>query len=306
MTLQQLRYFLETCRTGSFTAAADVLYVAQPSVAQQIRRLEQEVGVRLFVRTGRRLELTEAGSTLRTNAERVLAALETAEASLQGARGLKGGTASLGTFGIAQRYLVNDVVTTFVARHPDVTIRVIGQHSSEIIEQVRGGELEAGLVALPVDQPSLEVEPVMSDELLYTALPGPDTERPMPIEQLARTRLIAWPAVVGWRDSIRRQLKEWAEERDTELTAGVEVEHLESALDLATLGLGGTYVPRTIAESTAFPSALETVPFERPLYDTYAFVMRRDHRLTPASAELVRLARKQMESYGRTVVAPED
>jgi DNA-binding transcriptional LysR family regulator len=101
MTLQQLRYFLETCRTGSFTAAADSLYVAQPSVAQQIRRLEQEVGVRLFVRTGRRLELTETGETLKRNAERVITALEDTESSLQGARNLKGGTASLGTFGIA-------------------------------------------------------------------------------------------------------------------------------------------------------------------------------------------------------------
>ena len=53
MTLQQLRYFLATCRHGSFTAAADALFIAQPSVAEQIRRLEQEVGVRLFVRTGR-------------------------------------------------------------------------------------------------------------------------------------------------------------------------------------------------------------------------------------------------------------
>lgn len=299
MTLQQLRYFLEACRTGSFTAAADALYVAQPSVGQQIRRLEQEVGSRLFVRTGRRLELTAAGETLRVNAERVLAALETTEASMQVSRNLKGGTASLGTFGTARQYLVKDVVTSFVARHPDVNVRVVGQHSSEIIEQVREGELEAGLVTLPVDRPSLKVEPVMSDEILYTALPGPDTERPMPIERLSQLRFIAWPAVIGWRDSIRRQLKHWADEKGVTLEAPIEVEDVESALDLAAVGLGGTCTLRTIAESPNIPAALQSVSFERPIYDTYAFVWRRDHQLSPATAELVRLARKHMESYGR-------
>jgi hypothetical protein len=151
-------------------------FIAQPSVAEQIRRLESEVGVRLFVRTGRRLELTEAGSTVRMHAERFMAAMEAAEASLQGARQLRGGTASLATFDVAQRYLVSDLVTNFVSRHPDVTVRVIGQHSSEVIEQVRNGELEAGLVTLPVDAPTLAVEPVLADEVLFLSSPGPDTQ----------------------------------------------------------------------------------------------------------------------------------
>jgi DNA-binding transcriptional LysR family regulator len=297
MTFQQLRYFLETCRTGSFTAAADALYVAQPSVAQQIRSLEQEVGMRLFVRTGRRLELTEAGNTLRRNAERVIVALEEAETSLQGARNLKGGAASLGTFGIAHRYLVKDVVTSFAARHPEVTIRIVGQHSVEVIEQVRSGELEAGLVSMPEDQPSLDIQAIASDEILYVERPGPATERPMTIERLAERRLISWPTVVGWRDTVRRKLKARAEAAGVKLNAAVEVEHFESALELVELGLGGTYIERTIAESDDFPPGLDTTPFEPALQDTYAFIRRRDHRLSPATAELVRLAREQMESH---------
>jgi DNA-binding transcriptional LysR family regulator len=297
VTLQQLRYFLATCRHGSFTAAAEALFIAQPSVAEQIRRLEQEVGVRLFVRTGRRLELTEAGSNLITHAERVIAAMDAAEASMLSARELRGGTASLGTFGIAQRYLVNEIITTFVARYPEVNVRVVGVHSSEVIEQVRNGELEAGLVTLPVDEPSLVVEPVMSDEVLFTALAGPDTERPMTIKRLAELRMIHWPGVLGWRDSIRRQLKGWADEERVELEASIEVEHMTSALDLAGQGLGSTFVLRTIAESTWFPHGLKAVSFARPLYDTYAFVWRRDHTPSPASAELMRLARQKMASY---------
>lgn len=298
MTLQQLRYFLAACEAGSFTAAADSLFVAQPSLAQQVRRLEDELAVRLFVRTGRRLRLTEAGQVLQANAERVIAALETTEEAVRRTRELRGGTASLGTFGIAQRYLVNDVISTFVAQHPDVSVRVIGTHSFEVIDLVMAGELEAGLVTLPVEQASLVVEPVMSDELLYVAPPSPDTRAPLAIERLAELPLITWPAVAGWRDSIRRQFKAWADEAGVELNVAVEVENLESALDLAALGLGGTYVPRTIAEAGVFPAALATTTFERPLHDTYAFVRRADHNPSPASAELVRVAREQMEAYG--------
>lgn len=303
MTLQQLRYFLATCRHGSFTAAADALFIAQPSVAEQVRRLEQEVGVRLFVRTGRRLELTEAGSTLRVHAERVMAAMDATQAAMQGARHLRGGSASLGTFGVAQRYLVSELVTNFVSRHPDVTVRVVGQHSSEVIEQVRAGELEAGLVTLPVDEPTLEVDPVLVDEVLFLSRPGPDTQRPMTIERFAELALIWWPSVSGWRDSIRRQLRAWAEEERVELDASIEVEHIESALKLVEQGLGNSYVPRTVYESTSFPSGLDVAPFTRALHDTYAFIWRRDHALSPATSELIAMARQLMAAHGPVPVS---
>ena len=301
MTLQQLRYFLTTCRHGSFTAAADALFIAQPSVAEQIRRLEDEVGVRLFVRTGRRLQLTEAGQTLRVHAERVMAATDAAEAAMQGARHLRGGTASLGTFGVAQRYLVSELVTNFVSRHPDVTVRVVGQHSSEVIEQVRNGELEAGLVTLPVDESTLEVEPILTDEVLFLSRPGPDTGQPMSIARFAKLTLIWWPSVSGWRDSIRRQLRSWAEDEGVVLDASIEVEHIESALKLVEQGLGNSYVLRSVHESTSFPPALAVVPFVKPIYDTYALIWRKDHRPSPATAELIAMARQLMAGYAQPV-----
>jgi DNA-binding transcriptional LysR family regulator len=306
VNLQQLRYFLATCRHGSFTAAADALFMAQPSVAEQIRRLESEVGVRLFVRTGRRLELTEAGSNLRIHAEKVMAAMEAAEASMQGARHLTGGTASLGTFGVAQRYLVSELVTKFVSRYPEVTVRVIGQHSSEVIEQVRSGDLEVGLVSLPVTESTLEVEPILSDEVLFMSRPGPDTEQPMTIERLAALKMIWWPSVSGWKDSIRRQLKAWADEAQVHLETAVEVEHIESALKLVAQGLASSYVLRTVYESTSFPADVGVVSFSRPIYDTYAFVWRKDHSLSPASLELVAMARQLMAGYGNALSLPPD
>src|ERR671917_2547139 len=106
MTLQQLRYFLTAADKGSFSAAAESLHMAQPSLSEQIRRLEAELGVALFTRAGRRLELTEAGRLLRPQAERTLAAAQDAAESVREVRDVTGGTVEFGTFGSAHHYLL--------------------------------------------------------------------------------------------------------------------------------------------------------------------------------------------------------
>jgi DNA-binding transcriptional LysR family regulator len=165
MTLQQLQYFLAAVEHGSFSAAADALHMAQPSLSEQVRRLEAELGVELFVRVGRGLVLTEAGQTLRSHAERVVADAEEARESVLAVRELKGGTVSLGMFGDAPYYLLTEVIEEFRSRHPDVRVRVVGQNSSEVADALRAGELEAALIALPVDDTGLDVRPIMDVEI---------------------------------------------------------------------------------------------------------------------------------------------
>src|SRR3990170_4601728 len=99
MTLQQLESFLAAATHGSFSAAAESLHMAQPSLSEQIRRLEAELGVSLFARAGRRLELTEAGRLLLPHAERTVDSAHEAAASVREVRELAGGTVAFGTFG---------------------------------------------------------------------------------------------------------------------------------------------------------------------------------------------------------------
>ena len=129
MTLQQLQYFLGAFRHGSFSAAAEELHLAQPSLSEQVRRLEAELGVRLFHRVGRGLTPTEAGIALRPHAERTLDAAEAARESVVAVRELRGGTATFGTWGTARYYPGVDLVAEFRRRHPTVRVRVVGQNS---------------------------------------------------------------------------------------------------------------------------------------------------------------------------------
>ena len=118
MTLQQLTYFLAATEHGSFSAAANSLLLAQPSLSEQIRRLEAELGVPLFVRAGRGVELTDAGRILRPYAERVLAEAQEAMESVREVRDLTGGTVAFGFFGGAHHSLLGDVVERFRTQLP--------------------------------------------------------------------------------------------------------------------------------------------------------------------------------------------
>src|SRR3954464_9227878 len=151
LTLQQLMYFLAAAEHGSFSAAAASLHMAQPSLSEQVRRLEAELGVALFARAGRRLELTEAGGLLLPHAERTLDAAREAAESVREVRDLAGGTVTFGTFGSAHHYLLGGLVAEFRSKHPSVRVRAVGQNSAEVADAVRDGHLEAGLVALPVE-----------------------------------------------------------------------------------------------------------------------------------------------------------
>src|SRR3954465_15583370 len=151
MTLQQLEYFLAAVGHGWFSAAAESRHLAQPSLSEQVRKLELELGVALFHRVGRGLKLTEAGRVLRPHAERVLAEVEAARGAALEVRALRGGTAAFGTFGGARYYLPTAFVAGFRRRYPGVRVRLVGQNSAEVVELIHSGDLEAGAVALPIE-----------------------------------------------------------------------------------------------------------------------------------------------------------
>ena len=298
MTLQQLAYFLAAAEHGSFSAAAESLHMAQPSLSEQIRRLEAELGVALFTR-GRRLVLTEAGRLLRPQAERTLASAQEAAESVREVRTLMGGTVTFGTFGNAPYYLLSDLVQDFRTRHPDVRVRLIGQNSSEVADAVRDGGLEAGLIVLPIDDRGLDVRAAMEDEILYMSVDPARVREPMTIERLADAPLILYDARFGWADPTRRQLAERAQRAGVTIEPDIEVEYLEAALDLAARGLGDTLAASKVALGRGFARRLKSVGFDPPLVDTFAFITRRNAHLSPATRAFMALAEKRIQALGR-------
>jgi len=298
MTLQQLKYFLAAAEHGSFSAAAEGLLLAQPSLSEQIRRLEAELGVALFARAGRRLVLTEAGRTLRPHAERTLREAEEAADSVRDVRELEGGTASFGTFGSAHHTLLGGLVEEFRHRYPNVRVRVVGQNTVEVADAIRDGEIEAGLVALPVDDRGLEVRPAFREEIHYVSADPERVREPMTIEDIAAAPLILYDARWGAVDPMRRQLTERAQQAAVRLEPQIEVEYLTAALELTARGLGDTIAEPTVIVTRGFSRLLHSVSLAPPLYDMFAFVTRRNARLSPATRALMEVLERRIAARG--------
>src|ERR687894_2097058 len=303
MTLQQLRYFLAAADKGSFSAAAESLLMAQPSLSDQIRRLEAELGVPLFTRAGRRLALTEAGRMLRPHAERTLAASEEAVESVKEVRTLTGGTASFGTFGSAHHYLLGGLVQDFRRRYPDVRVRVVGQNSAEVADAVRDGVLEAGLVALPVDDGGLEVRPSISEENHYVSARPQRLGATKTIEEIAAAPLILYDARWGAVDPMRRLLAERAQRAGVRLEPDIEVEYLTAALDLAARRLGDTIADPSVLVTRGYARKLSSVSLDPPLYETFAFITRRNAHLSPATRAFMEVAGRRVSQLRRRLAA---
>ncbi|GAA4343695.1 DNA-binding transcriptional LysR family regulator [Actinomadura luteofluorescens] len=291
MTLIQLLYFVSAVEAGSFSAAAERLRLATPSVSEQIRRLERHVGTALFER-GRVLQLTDAGQALLPQARATLRAAEEAERAVADVRGLTGGLANFGLFRNADYYLVGPLVETFLREHPRVRLRLPGQNSAEVADAVRAGRLEAGLVVLPVDDESLAVTSIMRDEVRYVSADPRRTRGPVPLERLARGRLILYDAAWAGVDPTRRQLATRMQARGLTVAPYVEVERVEGALELVRRGLGDTIVASTVLRTRG--AGLHSASLEEPLHDEIAVIQRRGARLSAATDEFIRLARAHL------------
>jgi DNA-binding transcriptional LysR family regulator len=285
--MQQIRCFCAALELGSFTAAADALRVSQPAVAEQIRKLEQALGADLFVRAGRGVLPTEAGRAFAEHAARSLRAVEDAAESVGELTALRGGTVAVGIFGDPAPWRVDELVAAFLRRHPDVSVRLVGRNSSAIAERVRRGDLEAGVVALPIDDDRLDVRPIVRDEVVYVSAHPERTRGPATIERLAETPLVFYDAESADEDPIRRQLAERAQALGVRLQPKVEVEHKDVALALVAAGIGDTYLPTAYTRAPYYPEGVSTAPFSPALFDTFAVITRPGARLSAGVRELL-------------------
>ena len=183
-----------------------------------------------------------------------------------------------------------------------MSLRLLGRNSSAIAERVRRGELEAGVVLLPIDDDTLNVRPIVRDEVLYVSASPARTRRPATIEQLAATPLIFYDAESTDKDPIRRQLAERAQILGVRLQPKIEVELKDIALRLVATGIGDTYLPSAYTHAPYFRDGLSTAPFSPPLYDTFAIITRPGARLSAGVRELL----TDLEAHMRAVAAQLD
>ena len=304
LSLHQLRCFLATYEHGSLTAAAEELGYAQPSVSEQVRALEKTLGATLFRRVGRGVVPTTVADTLRPHAERTLAASEDARRVVQSAVALESGTIRFGMFGAARLYAGAQIVADVLDRYPGVRVELVGQHSQEVQEQLRRGRLEAALVAVAnVESEGMTVTPVARDELVYVSADPDRLTTPVTAARLARATLVM--PETSWRttDSVRTVLRHFLHEAGHNPATRIEVEEVETAVELVGRGYADSVLPRGAAEQLV-PRMTPHVGFVslRPKqYDVMAIVHRAGAVLSPAARVMIEVATRHIQAVSEPI-----
>jgi LysR family hydrogen peroxide-inducible transcriptional activator len=165
MELHQLRYFSAVAETGSFTKGARREHVSQPSLSQQISKLEEEVGTELFVRLGHITRLTPAGKAFLPRAKSILNQIGQAISEMQIVAKVETGSVTIGAVSTAGPYLLPNVLQSFRRKHPWVHLQVVEGHPPDLLALLRNAELDMILVQQPVRGQEFLSEILIEDRL---------------------------------------------------------------------------------------------------------------------------------------------
>ena len=296
LSLHQLTCFLATYEAGSLTAAAPALGYPQPSVSEQIRSLEKSLGVTLFERVGRGVLPTSAAESLRPYAEATLAAADQARRAVQAVKELETGTIRFGVFGISRLYLSATLIGDVLDRYPGVRVELIGQNSSEVLDDLRRGRIEAALVASPASTEGLEIIPVARDELVYISVHPERVAKPVTAKRLAESPMVLPETSFASVDATRGRLRQMVHEAGFNPRTRVEVEDVETAVEVAGAGYADTVIPRGAANAILPRLAPDAgfVSLSPALYETFAIVHRTGAHLSPAAQLMIKLATERI------------
>ena len=294
MELRQLRYLVALAEERNFTRAAEHEHVAQPALSQQIRRLEEEVGLALVERTTRRTSLTDAGELLVVRARRVLAELEAADTELQALRGLTTGHVTIGAMHTMGPIDLSLVLALFNQLHPDVELTVREQSSEELAQMLRVDELDLAFLSVTerIESHGLGLQQLVSEELVVL----------LPLDhRLARRRQVrmaelAQERFISYRQGARlRELLEGAG-RHAGFEPRVTLESNESQRirRLVARGLGVAILPRSDVEGHEHEVVMAFLT-DPVLSRDITLAWREGRRHAPAATEFLRLAR---ETFG--------
>ncbi|MFD6416855.1 LysR family transcriptional regulator [Streptomyces sp. NPDC060194] len=295
MQFQQLQYFVAVAETRHFTRAAEAVHVAQPSLSQQIRALERELGAELFSRARGNIALTDAGEALLPLARRILADADTARQEVGEVAQLKRGRVRLGATPSLCTGLLPDVLRHFHDRHPGVRLLIEEGGSHDLVRGLARGALDLALIVLPLPSPApaLTTLELLHEDLVVVS--SPDSPAPGRAGTVRVAALRDHPLVMFRHGYDLRDLTVSAcRAAGFEPSFTVEGGEMDAVLGFVRAGLGLAVVPRMVAERPA--SGLRVTRLARPgLSRTIALAHRSDVAPPRAARELRRMLRSVVE-----------
>ncbi|MCA8223719.1 transcriptional regulator CynR [Burkholderia sp. BC1] len=271
MLLRHIRYFLAVAEQGSFTRAADALHVSQPTLSQQIRQLEETLGVPLFDRSGRTVRLTEFGDVYAKHARAALHALDAGARALHDAADLATGSLRLAMMPTFAAYLSGSLVDAFHAAHPNVVLTIDAMPQARMESLLVEDRLDAGFAFVPARAPEIDALPLWDESLAFV------TAR---THRLARRRRALTPAELSGEPMVllsrafatRERIDRYFVEHRAQPRIAIETNTVSAVLELVRRGRLATVLPDAVARGS---DELCALPVDPPLPTRTAALLTR-------------------------------
>lgn len=240
MDFRQVRYFLEVAEARSFSRASARVRITQPALSRQIIQLEDELGVRLLVRHGRGVQLTESGAIFRDKARVILKQFEQLAEQVRDHSGTLAGEVMLGIPPTLGPVLAKPLIQRFATNHPDVFLRFHVATSENIRDQVIRGDLDLGVILATEDPGPLLCEPLLTERMYLVGNEKDWPDNLSPIEALSQSPLLLTTAPNG----IRRLVEQFATAHGIDLRVRAEMNSMSLMMSAIISGIGFSVLPR--------------------------------------------------------------
>ena len=279
-----LQAFVTVTNCGSFSLAAQRLFLTQSAVSKRIALLESQLNCRLFDRIGRQVVLTEAGQALYPRARDILLSIEDAERTLGNLSGQIGGRLALATSHHISLHRLPPILKTFVDRFPDVELDLRFAASEVAYEGVLRGDLELALITLaPQQDDRICARRVWHDRLQYVVARDHPLTR---LKQPSLTELNRYPAILpGINTFTHQRVRQQLALQGLEPNLGMSTDYLDTIRMMVSIGLGWSLLPETMIDEQLSCLDTGTEAIVRPL----GYIYHRDRTLSNAARELVQL-----------------
>lgn len=279
-----LQAFLKVAQLGSFSQAAEALFITQSAVSKRILHLEEQLGVKVFDRIGRRVSLTQAGQILLPQATKILHAFEDASRSLQNLSGQVSGRLSLSASHHISLHRLPPILKQYAQKFPQVELDLRFDASEVAYEGILQGEKELALITLATDRdPRLFAEPIWTDRLHYAV------SRDHPLAQrdnVTLEDLITYPAILPRVNTFTHQLViNHLQQQQLTPHLGISTNALDTIAMMVQIGLGWSALPETMLNDKLVCPLAGIEPIQRPL----GVIYHRDRTLSNAARELLEL-----------------
>lgn len=303
MDIRQLTYFVSVVEQGSFTAAAEKLAIAQPSLSQQIMNLEEELGEPLLIRSRKGVELTEAGDIVLARAKRMIEEMDSLRSDFEARSETLEGAVQVGVIPTIAPFLLPGIVASFRTLHPEVRVNLREELTSDLLSLVSSGEVDFAITSDVEKQElqtrSLHIREIYAEALLLIAPashPLVLSDNPVEITDLPLDELLVLSEGHCLADQI---IKACRSRRPSE---GMECGQLETLFSLIQAGLGISIIPE-MAVPQAMRHGLVAKDFARPVPQRQVVSLRRrSARISPAAKAFFdhfhELARSRREGTG--------